>query len=181
MEEEYTFTKEDLEEIEAAKANFPEVMAATLPALWTAQRRFGHLEPPVQRLVAETLGVPEAHVFGVVTFYTQFYEERKGKYVLDVCTTTGCQLCGGYDMLHYLEDKLGIKAGETTEDGRFSLQMVECLGACAYAPMLQVNNQIYVNHLTEKKLDTLIDNLSNDQMPDFEAVGMPLLENIKSD
>lgn len=154
-------------------------MAATLPVLWVAQRRFGHVEPPVQRLVAHTLSLPESHVFGVATFYTQYYKERKGTYVLDVCTTTSCQLCGGYDILHYLEDKLGIKEGETTEDGMFSIQSVECLGACGYAPMLQVSNDVYVNNLTKEKIDTLIENLKEGNMPEFESVGMPLLENLK--
>lgn len=179
MEETYTFTDEDLKEIEEIKAKFPEVMPATLPVLWVAQRRFGHVEPPVQRLVAETLDLPASHVHGVATFYTQYYKERKGKYVLDVCTTTSCQLCGGYEMLHYLEDKLGIKAGETTEDGKFSIQSVECLGACGYAPMMQVTNDVYVNHLTEEKIDKVIEDLKNDKMPEFESVGMPQFEKRK--
>lgn len=179
MEEQYQFTKEDLKEIEGIKAKFPTNTAATLPTLWVAQRRFGHVEPPVQRLVAETLEVPESHVFGVTSFYTQYYKERKGKYVLDVCTTTSCQLCGGYKMLHYLEDKLGIKAGETTDDGMFSIQSVECLGACGYAPMMQITNGVYVNNLTEEKLDKVIENLKEDKVPEFESVGMPLLEKRK--
>ncbi|MEX0609073.1 MAG: NAD(P)H-dependent oxidoreductase subunit E [Balneolaceae bacterium] len=176
MEQTYTFTSEDLQEIETIKAKFPAVMPATLPVLWVAQRRFGHVEPAVQRLVADTLGLPEAHVHGVATFYTQYYKEKKGKYVLDVCTTTSCQLCGGYEMLHYLEDKLGIKAGETTEDGMFSIQSVECLGACGYAPMMQITNDVYVNNLTEEKLDDVIESLKSGKMPEFESVGMPLLE-----
>ena len=176
MEETYPFTEEDLQEIETIKAKFPTVMAATLPTLWLAQRRFGHVEAPVQLLVAETLGLPPAHVHGVSTFYTQYYKERKGKYVLDVCTTTSCQLCGGYDMLHYLEEKLGIKEGETTEDGMFTLQSVECLGACGYAPMMQITNDVYVNNLTEEKLDAVIESLRNGTVPEFESVGMPLLE-----
>ncbi len=179
MEEQYQFTKEDLQEIEGIKAKFPTNTAATLPTLWVAQRRFGHVEPPVLRLVAETLELPESHVFGVASFYTQYYKERKGKYVLDVCTTTSCQLCGGYKMLHYLEDKLGIKAGETTEDGKFSIQSVECLGACGYAPMMQITNGVYVNNLTEEKLDKVIEDLKEDKVPEFESVGMPLLEKRK--
>ncbi|MTI88765.1 MAG: NAD(P)H-dependent oxidoreductase subunit E [Balneolaceae bacterium] len=179
MKDNYSFTKEDLEEIEKIKAKFPEVMPATLPVLWVAQRRFGHVEPPVQQLVADTLDLPAAHVHGVASFYTQYYKEEKGKYVLDVCTTTSCQLCGGYKMLHYLEDKLGIKAGETTEDGMFSIQSVECLGACGYAPMMQVTNDVYVNNLTEEKLDTVIEDLKDGSMPDFESVGMPQFEKRK--
>lgn len=176
MEEQYQFTKEDLQEIESIKAKFPTTTAATLPTLWVAQRRFGHVEPPVQRLVAETLELPESHIHGVASFYTQYYQEQKGKYVLDVCTTTSCQLCGGYDMLHYLEEKLDIKVGETTDDGMFSIQSVECLGACGYAPMMQITNDVYVNNLTEAKLDKVIESLKEGKMPEFESVGMPLLE-----
>ncbi len=170
----YEFTKEDLEQIEKIKAKFPEVKPATLPVLWVAQNRFGHVEPEVQRLVAETLGLPEAHVHGVATFYTQYYKEKMGKYVLDVCTCLSCQLCGGYDILHHIEDKLGIKAGETTEDGMFSVQQVECLGACGYAPMLQVTNGKYVNHLTKEKVDNLIKALKEGKEPDYEQMEMPL-------
>ncbi|MDI6400414.1 NAD(P)H-dependent oxidoreductase subunit E, partial [Balneolaceae bacterium ANBcel3] len=110
---------------------------------------------------------------GVVTFYTQFYEKSKGRHVLDVCTCFSCQVCGGYDMLNYIEEKLGIKAGETTEDGLFSLQSVECLGACAYAPMLQVTNDTYVNHLTKEKIDTLIEHLKMGKEVPFESMSLP--------
>lgn len=174
MEEQaLTFTKEDLEEIEHIKAKFPTVKAATLQVLWVAQRRFGHVEPKVQKLVAETLELPESHVHGVASFYTQYYKEEMGKFVLDVCTCLSCQLCGGYDILHHLEDKLGIQKGETTEDGMFSIQEVECLGACGYAPMLQVTNGVYVNNLTEEKVDKLVDDLREGKMPEFESMAMP--------
>lgn len=170
----YEFTKEDLEQIEKIKAKFPEVKPATLPVLWVAQNRFGHVDPDVQRLVAKTLDLPEAHVHGVATFYTQYYKEKMGKYVLDVCTCLSCQLCGGYDILHHIEDKLGIKAGETTEDGMFSVQQVECLGACGYAPMLQVTNDKYVNNLTKEKVDDLIEALKKGKEPQYEQIEMPL-------
>jgi NADH:ubiquinone oxidoreductase subunit E len=75
-----------------------------------------------------------------------------------------------------LEDKLGIKAGETTDDGMFSIQEVECLGACGYAPMLQVTNGVYVNHLTKEKADQLVENLREGKMPEFESIPMPKLE-----
>ncbi len=170
----YEFSSEELEEIEKIKAKYPTVMPATMPVLWMAQDKFGHVEPEVQKLVAETLGLPEAHVHGVASFYTQYYKEKMGKYVLDVCTTTSCQLCGGYEILHHLEEKLGIKAGETTDDGLFSIQSVECLGACGYAPMLQITNGVHVNNLTKEKVDQLIEDLKNDKLPEFDSVGMPL-------
>lgn len=170
----YEFDKDDLKKIEKIKAKYPEVMPATLPVLWLAQEKFGHVEPDVQRLVANTLDLPEAHVHGVATFYTQYYKKKKGKHVLDVCTCLSCQLCGGYEILHYIEKKLGIKAGETTEDGMFSVEEVECLGACGYAPMLQVTNDKYVNHLTKEKVDQLIDNLKEGKDPEYEQIEMPL-------
>lgn len=170
----YEFDKDDLQKIEKIKAKYPEVMPATLPVLWLAQEKFGHVEPEVQRLVANTLDLPEAHVHGVATFYTQYYKKKKGKHVLDVCTCLSCQLCGGYEILHYIEEKLGIKAGETTEDGMFSVEEVECLGACGYAPMLQVTNDKYVNHLTKEKVDQLIDDLKEGKDPDYEQIEMPL-------
>ncbi|MGM0589337.1 MAG: NADH-quinone oxidoreductase subunit NuoE [Bacteroidota bacterium] len=170
------FTQEELDKIEDIKSRYPDVKAATLPALWVAQNKFGHVEPEVQKLVANTLDVPESHVHGVASFYTQYYKEEQGKFVLDVCTCLSCQLCGGYDILHHLEDKLGIQAGETTEDGMFSIQEVECLGACGYAPMMQITNGVYVNNLTTEKVDKVIDGLKNGEMPEFESMAMPLNE-----
>lgn len=178
---ELSFTKDELDEIEKIKAKFPTVKAATLQVLWVAQRKYGHVKPEVQKLVAETLDLSKAHVHGVASFYTQYYKEEMGKYVLDVCTCLSCQLCGGYDILHHLEDKLDIKAGETTEDGMFSIQEVECLGACGYAPMLQLTNDVYVNNLTEEKVDALLENLRKGKTPDFEPMVMAQNERRMSD
>ena len=169
----YEFTEEELNEIEVIKAKYPTVMPATMPVLWMAQDKFGHVDPDVQKLVADTLDLPQAHVHGVATFYTQYYKEQMGTYVLDVCTTTSCQLCGGYEILHHLEEKLGIKAGETTKDGKFSIQSVECLGACGYAPMLQITNGVHVNNLTTEKVDKLVEDLKQDKVPAHESIGMP--------
>jgi NADH-quinone oxidoreductase E subunit len=173
---ELSFTQEELDEIEKIKAKFPTDKAATLQVLWVAQRKYGHVEADVQNLVADTLELPRSHVHGVASFYTQYYKEEMGKFVLDVCTCLSCQLCGGYEILHHLEDELGIKAGETTDDGMFSVQEVECLGACGYAPMLQVTNGVYVNNLTKEKADELIKNLREGKMPEFESMQMPKLE-----
>lgn len=173
---ELSFTEKELEKIEHIKAKFPDTKSATLPVLWVAQNKFGHVKPEVQKLVADTLGLPEAHVHGVATFYTQYYKEEMGKYVLDVCTCLSCQLCGGYDILHYLEEKLGIETGETSDDGMFSLQEVECLGACGYAPMLQITNGVYLNNLTKEKIDMLIKDLKAGKDPGFESMKMPQLE-----
>jgi NADH-quinone oxidoreductase subunit E len=169
---EFAFTDEDLKEIDAIKAQFPTAKAATLRVLWVAQRKFGHVKPDVQKLVADTLDLPHSHVHGVASFYTQYYKEEMGKFVLDVCTCLSCQVCGAYDILEYLEESLGINAGETTDDGLFSVQEVECLGACGYAPMLQLTNDVYVNNLTKEKVDKLIKDLRTGNMPEFEPMFM---------
>ena len=169
---ELSFTDKELKEIERLKAKFPTAKAATLRVLWVAQKKYGHVKDEVQALVAQTLDVPESHVHGVASFYTQYYKEEMGKFVLDVCTCLSCQLCGGYDVLHQMEDRLGIKAGETTDDGMFSIQEVECLGACGYAPMVQITNGVYANNLTEEKVDQLLDNLREGKVPEFESMIM---------
>lgn len=174
---ELSFTEEELSKIEEIKAKFPTAKAATLQVLWVAQQKYGHVEPPVQKLVADVLDLPGSHVHGVASFYTQYYKEEKGKFVLDVCTCLSCQLCGGYDILHHLEDRLDVEVGETTDDGMFTINEVECLGACGYAPMLQVTNGVYVNNLTKEKVDNLLDNLKNGNKPEFESMAMPELEN----
>lgn len=174
----YEFTKEELEQIQKIIAKYPNPQPAVMPVLWMAQDKFGHVETEVQQLVARTLDLPESHVHGVATFYTQYYKKEMGKYVLDVCTSFSCQVCGAYDSVKYLEEKLGIKAGETTPDGMFSIQSVECLGACGYAPMMQITNGVYVNNLTPEKLDKVISDLKNDKLPEFEV--MPLVQNRES-
>ncbi len=168
----YEFTEEELAEIGEVRSRYPEAKAATLPVLWIAQKKFGHVKPEVQRLVAATLGLPESHVHGVAEFYTQYYKEERGKVVLDVCTCFTCQVCGGYEVLQRLEEKLGIRAGETTEDGLFTLQEVECLGACGYAPVMQVNSGAYVNHLSPEKADQVVEEIKEGRMPEFEPMKM---------
>lgn len=171
----YEFSKEELTEIERIKAKYPQHQAAVMPVLWMAQDKFGHVDMQVQRLVAATLDLPEAHVYGVATFYTQYFKEKHGTYVLDVCTCLSCHIGGGYEMLHYLEEKLGIKEGETTPDGKFTVKSAECLGACGYAPMMQITNDVFVNHLTKEKVDQVIDSLTKDILPEFEPI--PLVQN----
>src|SRR5690606_23242774 len=94
----------------------------------------------------------------------------KGKYVLDVCTCFTCQVCGGYDVLHYLEESLGVKAGQTTPDGLFTIQEAECPGACGSAPLLQVTNGPYVHNLTRERRDARQADLGGNRRSDAEAV-----------
>lgn len=167
------FTDDEKKQIAEYISHYPTADGAVMRALWLAQEKFGFLPPEVIQLVADELDIPYANAYGVATFYTQYYKEKMGTYVLDVCTCFSCQLCGGYDMLHYLEEKLGIHKGETTEDGLFTIQEVECLGACGSAPMMQVTNGPYVHNLNEDKLDSLVDSLRAGNMPEFVSVTLP--------
>lgn len=171
--EELFFTEAEKAQIARFKAQYLEPAGAVMKTLWLAQEKFGFLPPEVLQLVADELGIPYAQVYGVATFYTQYYKEKKGKYVLDVCTCFTCQVCGGYDILHYLEQKLGIHKGETTPDGLFTLQEVECLGACGSAPVLQVSNGPYVHNLTPEKIDQLLEALKQGQLPPFVSLTLP--------
>ncbi len=171
--EELVFTDEEKKQIARWVGQYPTADGAVMWALWLAQEKFGFLPPEVIRLTADELGIPYAQAYGVATFYTQYFKEKKGAYVLDVCTCFTCQFCGGYDILHYLEKKLGIHTGETTEDGLFTIQEAECLGACGTAPMLQVTNGPYAHNLTRQKVDQLIDDLRAGRMPPFVSVTLP--------
>ncbi|MFQ5569196.1 MAG: NADH-quinone oxidoreductase subunit NuoE [Rhodothermales bacterium] len=171
--EELVFTAEEKQRIAEYVSRYPTADGAVMRALWLAQEKFGFLPPEVIRLVADELGIPYAQVYGVATFYTQYFKKKRGKYVLDVCTCFSCQACGGYDVLHHLESTLGIHKGETTEDGLFTIQEAECLGACGSAPVLQVTNGPYAHRLTPEKVDRLIEDLKQDKMPPFVSVTLP--------
>ena len=171
--EDLHFTDEELAQIAGYRARYPTAEAAVMWALWVAQEKFGFLPPEVIQLVADTLEMPYAQAYGVATFYTQYYKEPMGRHVLDVCTCFSCQLMGGYDVLHYLEEKLGVEEGGTTPDGAFTIRGVECLGACGSAPMLQVTNGPYVHNLTPEKIDALLEALLNGREIPFTSVTLP--------
>jgi NADH-quinone oxidoreductase subunit E len=172
-DEELVWTDEEQEQIEAWKDQYPEDQAAIMKVLWLAQEKFGYLPPEVIKLCGDTLDMSFSQAYGVATFYHQYYKEEKGTYVLDVCTCYTCQVCGGYDILHYLEEKLGVHAGETTDDGMFTVQEAECLGACGSAPMLEVTNGVYVHQLTPEKIDDLIESLRAGEVPSFTSMTLP--------
>jgi NADH-quinone oxidoreductase subunit E len=167
------FSDEEKKEIQTWISRYPTADGAVMRALWLAQEKFSFLPPEVIQLVADEVGIPYSNAYGVATFYTQYFKEKKGKYVLDVCTCFSCQLCGGFDMLHYLEEKLDVHKGETTQDGVFTVQEAECLGACGSAPMLQITNGTYVHNLTREKIDALVDALREDKIPAFTSVTLP--------
>lgn len=146
------------QQIDRLKTRYPTRQAALLPVLHLAQDEFGHLSDEVIDLVATTLALPPAHVFGVVTFYTMFHREPHGANELMVCTNVSCMLRGAYDILAHIEKRLGIKPGETTPDGAFTLVEEECLAACANAPMMICGPEYYLD-LTPEKVDKTLDDL----------------------
>jgi len=146
-------------EIEAVAASYPDRKAALLPALHMVQRKYGHIPVEAQAFVATVLGLPPSHVQGVVSFYTLFKTRPSGKYHIQVCRTLSCAIGGNEEMIAHLTRKLGIGPGETTPDGKFSLVLVECLGACGYAPMFQLNDDYHEN-LTIDSIDRLLDSLT---------------------
>ena len=113
------FSAQTKQRIDRLLTRYPTKQAALLPVLHLAQDEFGHLSDEALHLVAGTLDLPAAHVFGVITFYTMFHREASGRNELMVCTNVSCMLRGGYDILHHIEKRLGIKAGESTPDGVF--------------------------------------------------------------
>ncbi len=142
-------------ELEAVLARYPDREAAILPALHLAQREFGYVSEEAIVFVAETLGFTPARIEGVVTFYTMFNRKPMGMYHVQICRNISCSLLGAEHLIEHVSKKLGIKPGETTPDGKFTLSKVECLGSCGTAPVLQVNDD-YHEELTEEKIDALL-------------------------
>ena len=146
------------EKLRAIAARYPSKMAACLPALHLAQQELGTTSPEVCELVARELSLPPAHVWGVATFYTMYKKGTVGKYHVQVCTNIGCMLRGGYEVLRRLESVLGVRAGETTADGKFTLTEVECLASCGTAVCLQINDA-YSEDMDAAKAEKLIEEL----------------------
>ena len=135
--------------------------SALLPVLHLAQAEFGGwLSPATMDYVASILNLKPIEVYEVASFYTMYNLRPVGKCLLEVCRTGPCMLGGSDDIIEYLEEKLGIKDGETTPDGMFTLKTVECLASCGTAPMMQVG-QNYIENLTCEKLDGILDDLQN--------------------
>ena len=127
-----------------------------MPLLRFVQEKEGLITPETEQMVSEYLGIPVVHVHEVVCFYHLFQQQRKGKCHFSVCQTTACALRGAEKVIEYIEQRLKIKPGETTADGKFSLSVVECLGACELAPMMQCDKE-YKGFLDKKKIDELIE------------------------
>ena len=138
---EYKLSKETVDKIKELAKKYPEKRSAVLPSLYLIQDEFGWLPDPAIRQLAELLDLAPNKIYGVATFYTMFNVEPVGKYHIQVCRNVSCQLMGAKTIIEHLSKKLGIKPGETTTDGKYTLSTVECLGACGSAPVMMINDK----------------------------------------
>ena len=133
---------------------------ALIPVLHEAQEIYGYLPMNVQKAVSEGLNIPLTEIYGVVTFYTQFSLEPKGKFNIQVCMGTACYVKGASNILDKLQEKLGIHVGACTEDGKFSLEACRCIGACGLAPVIMINEDVY-GRLTADEVEDVLEKYKN--------------------
>jgi NADH-quinone oxidoreductase subunit E len=153
------FNEQKLKEVEQIIQHYPEgkQKSALIPVLHLAQEEFGGwLSAETMNYVASVLNLQPIEVYEVATFYSMYNLKPVGRYLFEVCQTGPCMLNGSDHIIKYIFEKLGIKPGETTSDGMFTLKTVECLGACGYAPMMQLGKN-YREHLTKEKVDAIIE------------------------
>jgi NADH-quinone oxidoreductase E subunit len=153
-------SQESITDIKKIQDEYPDSQSALLPALYRAQQDYGGWLPPEAfDEVAAAMDLSPTLVAAAASFYTMFSRQPVGKHLIQVCTNISCSLVGAQHVMDYLGNKLGIKPGETTADGAFTLVEVECLGSCGTAPMMQVDDQYYEN-LTEDRIDQILADLS---------------------
>ncbi len=160
----FAYTDVSMKEFQELQKNFPGdakgKMSLVIPALWLSQRQNGWINGDVVEYVAGLTGTEPLHVWGVATFYSMFNKEPVGKTLLQFCTNISCGLLGGNELIQHACSRLGIEKGGTTQDKKFTIFEVECLGACGTAPVVQVNDTYHEN-MTMEKLDSLIDQMSS--------------------
>lgn len=153
------FSESKLREVDQIIQRYPEgkQKSAVIPVLHLAQEEFGGwLSAETMDYVASVLNLQPIEVYEVATFYSMYNLKPVGRYLFEVCQTGPCMLNGSDNIIKYIFEKLGIKPGETTSDGMFTLKTVECLGACGYAPMMQLGKN-FREHLTKEKVDSIIE------------------------
>lgn len=147
--------EENFKQLENFIAALPDKKGALIEVLHKAQSIFGYLPEEVQLFVGEKLDVPASKVFGVVTFYSYFATEPRGEFVVNVCMGTACFVRGSGNVLAEFEKELGIKTGQTTEDGKFTIEILRCVGACGLAPVVTVNDKVY-GHVTTADVKNIL-------------------------
>ena len=136
-------TKEQEEKLQKVIEKYKGMEGALIPVLHEAQEIYGYLPIEVQKMISEGLDIPLAEIYGVVSFYTQFSINPKGKYKIGVCLGTACYVKGAAEILDKFKEKLGIEVGECTPDGKFSIDATRCIGACGLAPVVTINDDVY--------------------------------------
>ena len=150
------FIFENTAKVKNILSQYPDKQSATLPLLHLAQLENGYISGAVINTVADLVDCHPAVVMDCVSFYTMFYTKPQGRHIIQVCQTLSCSLNGADSLVDHVTDKYGIKPGETTKDGRFTLMKVECLGSCGTAPVVQINKE-YHERLSRKSFDELLE------------------------
>ncbi len=146
------------QQIRALMDRYPRKRSALIPALQLAQKDTGYLSSEVVCDIARMFSLTPNEVNEVASFYTMLYKKQVGKYVIQVCTNISCLLCNAEQIMEHLTRRLGIRPGETSRDGKYTLLEVECLGSCGTSPVVQIN-EVYHEDLTPEKLDRILDSL----------------------
>ena len=154
----FQFTVENIKRIEDVRKKYPTSLAAVMPVVYIAQEQNGYITNEVMEEIANVLRIDKVNVLSVVTFYTMYHTKPMGKYHIQVCTNVSCMLRGAYEIWDDVKGKLGIDHMQVTADGKYSLEEVECMGACGYAPMIAVNED-YFENLSKEKVLKIIDSL----------------------
>ncbi len=152
------FSEQTKKSIADIVARYPKKEAALLPVLHAAQREFSYISRATEKMVAGLLDITPAKVHEVVTFYTMYNRQPVGRYHIQICSNLSCSLLGARSLIDHLSEKLGVQPGETTADRKFTLSLVQCLGACEQAPCMMVNFDYYGN-LDAIKIDEILENL----------------------
>jgi len=164
------FTEAEKQAIQKHVDKYPDRRSAVMPALWIAQEKFGWLSLDVMRLVANTIDVPYAHVYGVASFYTMYFKDDVPPNLIEICTCFSCGEVGGPEMYEFLREYLEVDEKGRSSDGKFWVREAECLGACDTAPMCQVNNRRYLHHLDEEKVKAMVEKLRKDEELPYERI-----------
>ena len=149
-------TPEQEEKLKAVIAKYQGVPGATMPVMQEAQEIYGYFPIEVQKMIADGMGIALEEVYGIASFYSQFKLNPNGEVAIAVCLGTACYVKGSGDILERLEERLGIKSGETSSDGKFSLEATRCIGACGLAPVLTINDEVY-GRLKKEDVDKILE------------------------
>ncbi len=154
----FAFNEANETKFQALIKRYPDIKALSLPALWMAQYQEGYISKEAIVYIANRLGLSPAEVYAIASFYTMFRFKPLARYHIELCKTLSCKLCGSEALLKHLNEAYKLKPNQSSEDGKFTLSLVECMGACGGAPMISLNERYYEN-LTPQKLDAILKEL----------------------